>query len=136
MLPRSGADLPPWRRHVTPVLMALFRAAAGAFVVRGPVETLLAEPSFVRDAVGAPAGWAIVALLAAGAVLFTVPRTVFAGVAVLFAGLGAFEWAWYRAGMYSGPAIGFAMAIVAVLAAGEWLSRRVRRRVYAPPREP
>jgi hypothetical protein len=58
---------------------------------------------------------------------------VLAGGALLLAGLAGFEWVWRRLGMPPGDTFLWSAALIVVLAAGEWLVRRVQRRVYDPP---
>ena len=46
------------------------------------------------------------------------------------AGLAGGDLLWQRAGMTADALLYPALAIIAVLAGGEWLSRRVQRRLY------
>jgi hypothetical protein len=131
ILPRSGADLPPWRRLVMPWIMALARLAAGWIVTQGALGALLLRTSFMASMVGAPLRFGIAALLGAGLVTFAWPRSYLLGFGLLLAGLAAFEWLWWRLGLPSGSLALWSVAILAVLAAGEWLTRRVQARVYA-----
>jgi hypothetical protein len=49
---------------------------------------------------------------------------------VLLVGLGGFEWIWHGLGMRSGTLPLWSASIVVVLAAGEWLVRRVQRSLF------
>jgi hypothetical protein len=131
ILPRSGAGLPPWRRLVMPWIMALARLTAGWIVTQGALGTLLRGSSFMASMAAAPLRYGIAALLGAGLVTFAWPRTYLLGFGLLLAGLGAFEWLWWRLGVPSGSPALWSAAILGVLAAGEWLTRRVQARVYA-----
>lgn len=133
MLPRTGADLPAWRRQVMPWLMAAVRALVAWFLLRSPLELLLREPNAAAEAVGRPLAWGVASLLAVGAVLFAWPRTVLIGYVPLVAGVVGFEWIWRRLGMASGTLVVSALGIFTVLAIGEWLVQRVQKRLYAPP---
>jgi hypothetical protein len=129
-LSRSGAGLPPWRRQVLPWVMALARLAAAWLVTQWQLHALLLQASVLHSRVGAPTRFAIAALLAGGALLFAWPRTCLLGFTLLVAGLGAFEWLWQRLGVPGGALLSWSVAILAVLAAGEWLTRRVQRHLY------
>ena len=130
MLPTQGSGLPAWRQQVAPWTMALVRLAAACFVVQAPLRVLVLEPSFVQTGSPAPQRYAVAALLCAGALLFAWPRSCLSGAAVLLAGLGGFEWIWQGLGLRSGPLPLWSASIVVVLAAGEWLVRRVQRSLY------
>jgi hypothetical protein len=130
MLPSNGSDLPAWRQQVAPWIMAAVRLAAAYFVTQGLLHMLVLDPGFVRSGSAAPQRFAVAALLGAGALLFAWPRTFLAGAVVLLAGLGGFEWIWQGLGMRSGPLALWSASIVLVLAAGEWLVRRVQRTLY------
>lgn len=133
ILPRSGAELPPWRRHVMPWLMAGVRALMVWFLLRAPLEALVQEHGFVTSFVGKPIAWTVATLLAVGGALFVWPRTVLIGYAMVVAGVIAFELIWRRLGMPGGSLLVSALGIFTVLAAGEWLSQRLQKRLYAPP---
>ena len=130
MLPVNGSGLPPWRQKVMPWIMALVRLAAGWVVAQGPLATLLQDGSFMRHLAGAPLRYAVAALYLAGLALFTLPATCLWGFGLLLAGLGAFQWLWARTGQPMGLLPLWTVAILAVLAGGEWLSRRLRTRLY------
>lgn len=131
MLPRTGTDLPPWRRQVMPWLMAGVRLMVAWFLLRSPLAALLREPSFVAETVGRPLSWTVGTLLAVGALLFVWPRTVLIGYAMLVVGVVTFEWIWRTLGMPSGSLLVSALGIFTVLAAGEWLVQRLQKRLYA-----
>lgn len=129
-LPRSGSGLPPWRRQVLPWIMAVARLAAAWLVTQWQLHALLLQASLLHARVGAPTRFAIAALLAGGALLFAWPRSYLVGFALLVAGLGAFEWLWRPLGVPGGALLSWSVAILTVLAAGEWLTRRVQRHLY------
>lgn len=133
MLPRTGADLPPWRRQVMPWLMAAVRLMVAWYVLRPALAALLREPSFIADAFGRPVAWGVGTLLAVGALLFAWPRTVLLGYPMLVVGVLAFEWLWRSLGAPNTTLLVSALAIFTVLAIGEWLVQRVQKRLYAPP---
>lgn len=133
MLPRTGADLPPWRRQVMPWLMAAVRLMVAWYVLRTPLQALLREPSFIADAVGRPLAWGVGTLLAVGGVLFAWPRTVLIGYPMLVVGIVVFEWIWRRMGAPNTTLLVSALGIFTVLAVGEWLVQKVQKRLYAPP---
>ena len=60
----------------------------------------------------------------------TWPATCFYGFALLLAAVGGFEWLWLRTGISSGLVPASTIAVLTVLAAGQWLTRRVQRRFY------
>jgi hypothetical protein len=130
MLPHDGAGLPAWRQKVMPWIMALVRLGAGWIIVRGPLFALVQEDSYLRLLAGQPLRWLIAVLYAAGLVLFAWPRTCFFGFGVLVVAVGAFEWLWARTGLSSGLLPVWTIAVLTVLAGGEWLTRRVQRRLY------
>jgi hypothetical protein len=133
ILPRSGDGLPPWRRRVSGWLMSALRLLIAWVVVRSQVAALAASGGgLVGAMMGAPVRYATLAALVGGAVLFTWSRTVLVGFALLALGLGVFEYHWRRMGM-GGDQYLWSLAVLAVLAVGEWLVRRVQRRLYAPP---
>jgi hypothetical protein len=88
------------------------------------------EDSYLRLLAGQPLRWLIAVLYAAGLVLFAWPRTCFFGFGVLVVAVGAFEWLWARTGLSSGLLPVWTIAVLTVLAGGEWLTRRVQRRLY------
>ena len=110
--------------------MAAVRLAAAYFVVQAPFRMLVLEPGFVQTGSAAPLRFAVAALLGAGALLFVWPRTCLIGAVLLLAGLGGFEWIWHSLGQRSGTLLLWSASIVAVLAAGDWLVRRVQRSLY------
>jgi hypothetical protein len=130
MLPRTAAGLPPWRRQVMRWVMAAVRLAAGWLVIRTQLGALAVTPSFLQAAVGAPLCYAVAALLITGLPAFAWPRSYLGGFALLAGGLAGFEWLWQRAGMAPDPVMPASFAVLAVLAFGEWLTRRVQRRLY------
>jgi hypothetical protein len=129
-LPRSGSGLPPWRRQVLPWIMAGARLGAAWLVTQWQLHALLQQASLLHGRVGAPTRFAIAALLAAGTLLFAWPRGYLVGFALLVAGLGAFEWLWHPLGVPGGALLGWSVAILAVLAVGEWLTQRIQRHLY------
>ncbi len=130
MLPQDGFGLPAWRQKVMPWIMALVRLGASWIVIQGPLMALLQKDSFLRMLAGAPLRGTIALLYIVGLVLFAWPATCFYGFAAMLAALGGFEWLWARTGISSGLLPLWSGAVFAVLAAGEWLTRRVQRRLY------
>ena len=131
ILPTSGSGLPAWRQKVAPWLMAAVRLTIAWFLVRGQLNVLVVEPGLAATAAGAAERWAMAATLVAGGLLFAWPRTYLVGAVVLLAGLAWFEWLWVRMGLTRGDSMSYALALVGVLAAGEWAVRRMQRRLYA-----
>jgi hypothetical protein len=133
ILPTTGHALPPWRRRVMIWVMGALRLAVAWLVTQQPLSTTVGPEKAVLAAVPAAGRWAIAAALVAGALAFAWSRTVVFGFALLAAGIVAFEWCWST---YVGPGgrmLPTALALLGALAAGEWLVRRVQRRVYSPP---
>ncbi len=130
MLPARGTQLPEWRQQVAPWIMAVVRLAAAYFVVQAPLRMLVLVPGFVQTGSPAPQRYAVAALLGVGALLFAWPRSCLIGAVLLLAGFGGFEWIWQGLGQRSGPLALWSTSIVVVLAAGEWLVRRVQRSLY------
>ena len=116
-----------WGRRLKPWLMAGARLGVGWIVSRADYTALLSPDSAFRLGRGALAADALAVLLGAGLLGFAWPRTCVPG-AVLFAGaLATFEWWWRQDGGSPGP-LPWSLGIVAVLALGEWLGRRLRAR--------
>ena len=130
MLPAYGSDLPAWRQQVAPWIMAAVRLAAAYLLAQGPLHMLVLDPGIVRSGGPAPQRFAVAALLGAGGLLFAWPRSCLVGAVLLLAGLAGFEWIWQGLGLRSGPLALWSACIVLVLAAGEWLVRRVQRSLY------
>jgi hypothetical protein len=130
MLPHDGTGLPAWRQKVMPWIMALVRLGAGWIVASGPLLALVQQNSYLRLLAGMPMRSLVAALYVAGLALFAWPATCFYGFGVLVAAVGAFEWLWTRTGISSGLLPLWTIAVLAVLAGGEWLTRRVQRRLY------
>ncbi|HXQ30738.1 MAG TPA: hypothetical protein VN790_02060 [Steroidobacteraceae bacterium] len=124
---RSVAHLPPWRRQVMTWIMAVIRLGAGWLVTRTQLGALALTPSFLHEAVGAPLCYIDATVLGAGLLAFAWPRSYRAGFVLLAVGLLGFEWLWRRAGMRPDPVLLTSLSVLAVLAAGEWLTRRVSR---------
>ena len=136
MLPRDGSELPRWRRHVMVVVMALVRLAVGWLLVEGPITVLVLRPGFISAAIGAGPRLGVAALLGAGLAAFAWPRSCPYGFALLVAGLFGFEAIWHRLGLPPGSNALWSTLILAVLAGGELLTRRLRHRLYATDRVP
>lgn len=129
----SGRHLSPWRRTVLPGLMAALRAVVAFLVLRGPVDTLLHNELFLR---GLAPHWAQVAAgvaLALSGAAFVWPPSVVWGGLLAIAGLAAFEYRWRMIVPIAGSTFLSAAALIGVMCAGAWLSRRVQRRVYGTP---
>lgn len=116
------------RARLGPWLMALVRLGAGWLVVARPLALLVAQPSPLGASVALPVRLAIGAALGLGLAAFAWPRSYLHGLALLLAGLAAFELLWRQLGLPPAPRALSAVAILAVLAAGEWLTRRVEGR--------
>ena len=127
----AGAELSPWRRRVLPVMMMALRAAVAWYVLRTPLYVLTQNPLFLK---GVAPGWAQYALcvpLVAGGLAFIWSRSVVWGAMLAGAGLMLFEYCWRRVGQEPhGATLASSVSLLAVLAVGEWLARRVQRRVY------
>jgi hypothetical protein len=130
ILTHSGRGLPAWRLQVMRWLMAVIRLGAGWLVTRTELRALAGTPSFLHAAVGAPLCYAVAALIGVGLLMFAWPRTYLAGCVLLAVGLAGFEWLWQRAGLAPGAVIVPSLTVLAVLAGGEWLTRRVQRRLH------
>ena len=120
---------PSWRARLAPRLMALVRLAAGWLVAAGPLALLAAAGSPLRASLATPARLATAAALAVGMLAFAWPRTYAWGLGLLVAGLAGFEALWRGLGLAPNHRLASSIAIVAVLATGEWLRRRVARRL-------
>jgi hypothetical protein len=130
MLPSHGSELPAWRQQVAPWIMAAVRLAAAYFVAQAPLHMLVLDPGIVRSDGPALQRFAVAALLAGGGLAFAWPRSCLIGAVLLLVGLGGFEWIWQGLGQRSGTLPLWSASIVLVLAAGEWLVRRVQRSLY------
>ncbi len=124
-------SLGEWRARLKPWLMATVRLAAGWLVSRDAFASLLRGGPWFGAESGPLRRDAVLLLLGAGLLAFTWPRTVLPGAAVFALGLVGFEW-WWRGGELLGGRLPSSLAIVAVLALGDWLSRRVRARYPGP----
>jgi hypothetical protein len=132
ILPRTAEGLPPWRRHVSTWIMGALRLGMAWVLGRTAFSSLLAPGGgFLEGVVPAPARWFAIAALAAGALLFAWSRTVLVGFVLLVAGLGVFEFYFRQWGAQVSTTFWWSVTVLAVLAGGEWLVRRVQRRVYA-----
>jgi hypothetical protein len=132
----SGADLPRWRRSVLPAVMTLLRLLVGYLLTRSELQALLTSPSVLSTRVPAPSRYALAAAIAAGVVLFVVPRTVAYGAALLALSLGIFEYLWRHLGLPPQNVYGYALALLVVLAGSDWLVARLQRRIYSPKSPP
>jgi len=128
MLPRDGSGLPAWRRAVMPWVMAAVRAIALWLVLRGPVAFLWHPP--MPSLVSTSLRWVILGLLTLATPLFIVSRTCGLGAVITVLGLSGYEWLWLRTGLPRGDVPFASFIMVAVLAIGETVSRRVRRDLY------
>jgi hypothetical protein len=124
----AGGDLRPWRDRLAPWLMALVRLGAAWLITARPLALLVTQPSLIRASVAAPVRLGLAAALGLGLAGFAWPRTYLHGLALLLAGLAAFEWLWRQLGLPPTTRVLSSVAILAVLAAGEWLTRRLERR--------
>lgn len=116
--PSARARLGPW-------VMALVRLGAGWLIVARPLAQLVAERSPIAAGVAAPGRLLLAAGLGLGLAAFAWPRSYLYGLALLLAGLAAFAALARHLGLPPTPRALSAVAILAVLAAGEWLTRRV-----------
>jgi hypothetical protein len=117
-----------WRERLMPWVMAAVRLGAGWLLTRATLLALLTPGSVLRESSGAPARALVLVLLGLGLPAFAWPRTCLAGAALLAAGVGAAAWLWHQAGLAPRP-LATALAVIGVLACGEWLTRRVQRRL-------
>ncbi len=118
----------PGRRRPGTWLMALLRLGAGWLIIARAVVLLLTPPSPLASSLSLPLRIATLSALGAGLLGFAWPRSCLWGLALLGAALGAFELLARSLGLPPTPRLPSAIAILAVLAAGEWLTRRVQRR--------
>jgi hypothetical protein len=105
--------------------MAGVRLAAGALVAARPLWYLLASASPLTTTVAAPVRDALAAATVLGLAAFAWPRSSLYGFGMVAAALVGGE----MLGRYGGaPARDLApgLAVLGVLAAGEWLTRRLR----------
>jgi hypothetical protein len=116
--------------------MTLLRLMVAYLLTRGVLGVLLFDPSPFTARAGLATRYGLGAVIAAGVILFVVPRTVALGALLLALGLGLFEYLWRRLGFAPGHVYGYALALVAVLAVSDWLVRRVQRQVYTPRTPP
>ena len=130
----AGVGLSPWRRRVLPLLLLGLRAFVAYLLLRPPVELLLRDRLFFSGLAPHWLQYALAAFLVVGGVLFILSPTVVYGALACAAGIGLYEYCWMRVGIGPpGTTLPNAFALLAVLATGEWLSRRVQRRVYRLP---
>ena len=116
-----------WRVRLKPWLMAAARLGAGWLVSRADFMALIAPDSALRLGRGALLSDALAVLLGAGLLGFAWPRTCLPGAVLFAAALATFEWWWRQDGGSPGP-LPWSLGIVAVLAVGEWLGKRLRAR--------
>ena len=116
-----------WRVRLKPWLMAAARLGAGWLVSRADFVALLAPDSAFRLGRGVFFADSLALLLGAGLLGFAWPRTCLPGAVLFAAALATFEWWWRQDGGSPGP-LPWSLGIVAVLAAGEWLGKRLRAR--------
>lgn len=128
ILPRTGAGLPAWRRHVAATLMGALRLGIVWLGAREPVLALTGDA--LTSALPAAARWAAAGAIVGGALLFAVPRTVFWGFLAIVAGMGVYMYGWEKIGFPRDPLVLRTLAIMVVLTAGELLVRRVQKRLY------
>ncbi|MBS0376147.1 MAG: hypothetical protein JSR73_16320 [Proteobacteria bacterium] len=116
---------PSLRERLGPLAMAGVRLAAGALVAARPLWYLLAPATPLANAVPVAVRTALALVTVLGLGAFAWPRSSLHGFGVLAASLVAGE----MLGRYGGaPARDLApgLAVLGVLAAGEWLTRRLR----------
>jgi len=116
--------------------MALLRLLVAYLLTRGELQALLTSPSVLSTRLVAPSRYGLATAMAAGIVLFVLPRTVAYGAALLALALGIFEHLWRHFGLPAQNVYGYALALLLVLAGSDWLVARVQRRVYSPRSPP
>ncbi len=127
----AGVGLSAWRRRVLPVLLALLRMVVAYMLLAPPIDMLWHDPLFLKGFAPHAAQYVLAVVLAVGGGLFVASPTVVIGALVCAAGLCLFEYCWWRIDSGRvGSTLITALALLAVLASGEWLSRRLQRRVY------
>ena len=132
ILPRTAEGLPPWRRRVSTWVMGLLRLGMAWLLGRTAFFALIAPGGgFLGEVMPAPVRWLVIGALVLGALLFAWSRTVLVGFALLAVALGVFEFYFRRWGAQVSTTFWWSIAVLAVLAAGEWVVRRVQRRLYA-----
>ncbi len=128
MTDAAGPPHGPPRARFGTWVMALVRLCAGWLIVAPPLALLVAQPSLIAASIAAPVRLALAAALGLGLAAFAWPRSYLYGLALLLAGLAAFGLLARQLGLQPTPRALTAVAILAVLAAGEWLTRRVEGR--------
>jgi hypothetical protein len=123
----EAGGLEALRERLMPWIMAAVRLGAGWLLCRATLRALLTPGSPLFAAAGAATRGPVLALLGVGLIAFAWPRTCLPGAVLLAAGVGAGAWLWQRAGI-APPPLATALAVIGVLALGEWLTRRLRRR--------
>jgi hypothetical protein len=123
-----GGDGRAWRARLAGGLMALVRLGAAWLVVAHPLAAPLARPPSPFAAIALPARIAVAAILGVGLAAFAWPRSCRWGLSLLLAGLAAMELLRRQLGLGPTPRLLSSVAILAVLAAGEWLTRRLEGR--------
>jgi len=123
-----GPEAVPWRARMKPWLMALVRLVAGWLVAAQPLALLVSQPALFRLGAAGPVRLAAAVALAVGIPAFAWPRSYRYGLGLLLAGLAAFEWLWRGLGLPPSARLPSSVAVLAVLALGEWLTQKVGRR--------
>ncbi len=127
----SGVHLSPWRRRVLPLMMMALRALVAWIVLRTAVDALLHNPSLLSGHAPQWLQYVLATVLIAGGIAFVWSPTVVAGALVVAAGLGIYEYVWRLNGQATfRTAFISSLALLFVLALGEWLARRVQKKVY------
>ena len=127
----SGVHLSPWRRRVLPLMMMALRALVAWVVLRSAVDLLLHNALFLAGHAPHWLQYVLAAVLVGGGVAFIWSPTVVWGAVVVGAGLGIYEYLWRLNGQAPHPtAFMSSLALLFVLALGEWLARRVQKQVY------
>jgi len=124
----SAGGLDELRERLMPWIMAAVRLGAGWLLCQATLLALATPGSPLRALLGDVPGVIALLLTGVGLALFAWPRTCLAGAALLAAEIVGAAWLWRRAGLVPPPPLS-ALAVIGVLAGGEWLTRRVRRRL-------
>jgi len=119
------------RERLMPWVMAAVRLGAGWLLCAGTLRSIGTPGAPLLAPAGPLAAAALALLMLLALLAFAWPRSCLYGAAALAASLAAANWLWRAAGLEP-PPLATALAVVGVLALGEWLNRRVQRRFGRP----
>jgi hypothetical protein len=129
ILPRTGAGLPAWRRHVSAWVMGALRLGAAWVGAHTPLFALTGGA--VSSALPAAVRWSAAGAIVLGGLLFAWSRTVLVGFTLLAIGLVVYMYGWEKIGFQRDPLVLRMLMIMLVLTVGELLVRRVQKKLYS-----